>query len=31
MTLDEFKNDRRRRADRYWNETFRPLLGEQVG
>lgn len=30
-TLDEFKNDRRRKADHYWNETFRPLLGEQVG
>ena len=29
--LDQFKNARRQKADRYWNETFRPLLGEQVG
>jgi hypothetical protein len=30
-TLDDFNLARRRKADRYWNQTFRPLLGEQVG
>jgi hypothetical protein len=30
-TIEELLNRRRQKADSYWNEAFRPLMGERVG